>query len=174
MRTLALQMSEFSSHERPCAANTELLHVRELCAADVSTLGPAHCAAFGYVLLMATLFCMSRHQILVGRIRDETMLELGVRLEDRGDESVWKLEDADVLRREQQAKQQAAAEQKLKKLTMAQSKKDAVRCLYLCKSSLLRFVYWSARSNGSSLQICMLQETVPSERSASLDECLYV
>ena len=59
------------------------------------------------------------------------MLELGVRLEDRGDESVWKLEDADVLRREQQAKQQAAAEQKLKKLTMAHSKKDAVRCLHL-------------------------------------------
>lgn len=59
------------------------------------------------------------------RIRDETMLELGVRLEDRGDESVWKLDDADVLRREQQAKQQAAAEQKLKKLTMAHSKKDA-------------------------------------------------
>ena len=60
------------------------------------------------------------------RIRDETMLELGVRLEDRGDESVWKLEDPAVLRREQQAKQQAAAEQKLKKLVMAHSKKQAV------------------------------------------------
>ena len=54
------------------------------------------------------------------------MLELGVRLEDRGDESVWKLEDPAVLRREQQAKQQAAAEQKLKKLVMAHSKKQAV------------------------------------------------
>lgn len=59
------------------------------------------------------------------RIRDETMLELGVRLEDRGDESVWKLEDPAVLRREQQAKQQAAAEQKLKKLVMAHSRKQA-------------------------------------------------
>ena len=54
------------------------------------------------------------------------MLELGVRLEDRGDESIWKLEDPDVLRQEQQAKQQAAAEQKFKKLNMAHSKKQAV------------------------------------------------
>ena len=60
------------------------------------------------------------------RIRDETMLELGVRLEDRGDESVWKLEDPIVLRREQQAKQQDTAEQKLKKLVSAHSKKQAV------------------------------------------------
>jgi len=60
------------------------------------------------------------------RIRDETMLELGVRLEDRGDESVWKLEDPAVLRREQQAKQQDAAEQKLKKLVSAHNKKQAV------------------------------------------------
>ncbi|KAL3152254.1 hypothetical protein ABBQ32_001333 [Trebouxia sp. C0010 RCD-2024] len=59
------------------------------------------------------------------RIRDETMLELGVRLEDRGDESVWKLEDPDVLRQEQEAKQQAAAEQKYKKAIMAHSKKQA-------------------------------------------------
>ncbi|DBB16222.1 TPA: hypothetical protein ACH3X3_014548 [Trebouxia sp. C0006] len=59
------------------------------------------------------------------RIRDETMLELGVRLEDRGDESVWKLEDPAILRREQQAKQQDAAEQKLKKLVSAHSKKQA-------------------------------------------------
>ena len=54
------------------------------------------------------------------------MLELGVRLEDRGDDSIWKLEDPAVLRREQQAKQQAAAEQKYKKATMAHSKKHAV------------------------------------------------
>lgn len=54
------------------------------------------------------------------------MLELGVRLEDRGDESVWKLEDPDVLRQEQEAKQQAAAEQKYKKAIMAHSKKQAV------------------------------------------------
>lgn len=54
------------------------------------------------------------------------MLELGVRLEDRGDDSIWKLEDPAVLRREQQAKQQAAAEQKHKKAIMAHSKKQAV------------------------------------------------
>ena len=60
------------------------------------------------------------------RIRDETMLELGVQLEDRGDESVWKLEDPEVLRRAHQEKQQAAVEQKIKKLSMAHSKKDAV------------------------------------------------
>ena len=54
------------------------------------------------------------------------MLELGVRLEDRGEDSIWKLEDPAVLRREQQAKQQAAAEQKYKKATMAHSKKQAV------------------------------------------------
>ncbi|DBA81679.1 TPA: hypothetical protein ACH3X1_007426 [Trebouxia sp. C0004] len=69
----------------------------------------------------------SAGQILAAcdRIRDETMLELGVRLEDRGDESVWKLEDPAVLRREQQAKQQDAAEQKLKKLVSAHNKKQA-------------------------------------------------
>ena len=55
------------------------------------------------------------------------MIKLGVRLEDRGDESVWKLEDPEVLQSEQQAKQQAAAEQKLKKTAMLHSKKDAVR-----------------------------------------------
>ena len=54
------------------------------------------------------------------------MLELGVRLEDRGDDSIWKLEDPAVLRREQQAKQQAAAEQKHKKAAMAHSMKQAV------------------------------------------------
>lgn len=59
------------------------------------------------------------------------MLELGVRLEDRGDESIWKLEDPDVLRQEQQAKQQAAAEQKYKKATVAHSKKQAVRSVIM-------------------------------------------
>ena len=54
------------------------------------------------------------------------MMELGVQLEDRGDESVWKLEDPEVLRKAHQEKQQAAAEQKIKKLSMAHSKKDAV------------------------------------------------
>lgn len=49
-----------------------------------------------------------------------------MRLEDRGDDSIWKLEDPAVLRREQQAKQQAAAEQKYKKASMAHSKKQAV------------------------------------------------
>lgn len=49
-----------------------------------------------------------------------------MRLEDRGDDSIWKLEDPAVLRREQQAKQQAAAEQKFKKASMAHSKKQAV------------------------------------------------
>lgn len=57
------------------------------------------------------------------------MLELGVRLEDRGDDSIWKLEDPAVLRREQQAKQQAAAEQKYKKALAAHSKKQAVRSI---------------------------------------------
>lgn len=53
-------------------------------------------------------------------------MELGVQLEDRGDESVWKLEDPEVLRRAHQEKQQAAVEQSIKKLSMAQSKKTAV------------------------------------------------
>ncbi len=64
------------------------------------------------------------------------MLELGVRLEDRGDDSIWKLEDPAVLRREQQAKQQAAAEQKLKKAVMAHSKKQAVSLVTPCHTSL--------------------------------------
>lgn len=62
------------------------------------------------------------------RIRDETMIELGVQLEDRGDVSVWKLEDPSVLQKAYQEKQQAAHEQKLKKAIMVHSKKDAV-CL---------------------------------------------
>ena len=62
------------------------------------------------------------------RIRDETMLELGVRLEDRGDDSVWKLDDPKVLRQEQEAKRQALAEQQLKKAVAAHNKKQAV-CL---------------------------------------------
>lgn len=57
------------------------------------------------------------------------MMELGVQLEDRGDESVWKLEDPAVLRRAHHEKQQAAVQQKIKKLSMAHSKKDAVRLM---------------------------------------------
>ena len=49
-----------------------------------------------------------------------------MRLEDRGDESIWKLEDPAVLQREQQAKQQAAADHKYTEATAAHSKKQAV------------------------------------------------
>ena len=80
------------------------------------------------------------------------MLELGVRLEDRGADSIWKLEDPAVLRREQQAKQQAAAEQKYKKAVMAHSKKQAVggiqciivlyTCFTLCMVSMAAESLW--------------------------------
>lgn len=75
------------------------------------------------------------------------MLELGVRLEDRGAESIWKLEDPAVLRREQQAKQQAAAEQKYKKAAVAHSKKQAVSfvCFITVIQTSFTFV-WGARS----------------------------
>ena len=102
---------------------------------------------------------------LLCRIRDETMMELGVQLEDRGDESVWKLEDPEVLRKAHQEKQQAAAEQKIKKLSMAHSKKDAVsmqlhlpvislqlpllgRCAYivsLLTAILLTYCHWQGQ-----------------------------
>ncbi|KAI3425944.1 hypothetical protein D9Q98_007914 [Chlorella vulgaris] len=51
------------------------------------------------------------------RVRDDTLVELGIRLEDKPDgSSVWKPEDPAVLRAEQQERQRAAAEARSKKL----------------------------------------------------------
>lgn len=87
------------------------------------------------------------------RIRDETMLDLGVRLEDRGDESIWKLEDPDVLRQEQRAKQQAAAEQKYKKVTTAHSKKQAVGSIPMSQSPAQLIISFMVQRHGSEALI---------------------
>lgn len=51
------------------------------------------------------------------RVRDNTLVELGVRLEDRPDgTSVWKLEDAETLRQEAAVKAATAAAARHKKL----------------------------------------------------------
>ena len=81
------------------------------------------------------------------------MMEMGVQLEDRGDESVWKLEDPDVLRRAHHEKQQAAVEQKIKKLSMAHSKKDAVR-LMLANPAAVRYWHTLASLSLHSQHLC--------------------
>eukprot|EP00899_Mesostigma_viride_P011633 jgi/Mesvir1/20470/Mv12360-RA.1 len=54
---------------------------------------------------------------LCDRVRDETLVDLGVRLEDRtGQSAVWKLDDPVVLRKERDEKARAAAEAAAKKL----------------------------------------------------------
>lgn len=68
-----------------------------------------------------------------------------MRLEDRGEDSIWKLEDPAVLRREQQAKQQAAAEQKFKKASMAHSKKQAVGFCHVTVVTLVQPVMHGTR-----------------------------
>lgn len=50
------------------------------------------------------------------QLRDSTMVELGVRVEDRTGGSIWKLDDKDTLRKEVQAKLAARAEQAASKL----------------------------------------------------------
>eukprot|EP00746_Dinoflagellata_sp_MGD_P136847 gnl/MRDRNA2_/MRDRNA2_70704_c0_seq1.p1 gnl/MRDRNA2_/MRDRNA2_70704_c0~~gnl/MRDRNA2_/MRDRNA2_70704_c0_seq1.p1 ORF type:complete len:940 (-),score=174.31 gnl/MRDRNA2_/MRDRNA2_70704_c0_seq1:222-3041(-) len=52
------------------------------------------------------------------KCRDETMVDLGVRLEDRASNaSVWKLEDAETLRRELQAAKAQQLEREIEKVT---------------------------------------------------------
>lgn len=78
-------------------------------------------------------------------MRDDTLVELGIRLEDKPDgSSVWKPEDPAVLRAEQQERQRAAAEARSKKLRSQLDLKTKVggcpdmprlclcRRLYLC------------------------------------------
>lgn len=49
--------------------------------------------------------------------RDQTMVELGVRLEDKaGQPSIWKLEDKETLRREQAEKEEKERDARLRKL----------------------------------------------------------
>ncbi|KAL4430549.1 hypothetical protein ABPG77_005789 [Micractinium sp. CCAP 211/92] len=51
------------------------------------------------------------------RVRDDTLVELGIRLEDKPDgSSVWKQDDPEVLRAEQEERRRAAAEARSKKL----------------------------------------------------------
>ena len=49
-------------------------------------------------------------------MRDETCVDLGVRVEDRADGALWKLDDPATMRRELQAKAAAERETKAKKL----------------------------------------------------------
>ena len=44
------------------------------------------------------------------KLRDEGMVDLGVRVEDRAEGAVWKLDNPDELRKEVQAKRAAATE----------------------------------------------------------------
>jgi hypothetical protein len=56
-------------------------------------------------------------RVLARRVRDDTLVALGVRLEDKPDgSSVWKLEDPAVLRAELEERRRAAAEARGKKL----------------------------------------------------------
>jgi cysteinyl-tRNA synthetase len=56
---------------------------------------------------------------LADTLRDDLLPELGVRLEDKGkDQSVWKLDDVNVLRKERELKREA---QKLKEAQKAEA-----------------------------------------------------
>ncbi len=48
-------------------------------------------------------------------MRDETLVDLGVRLEDKGGKSTWKLDDPEVLQRERNDKIQKGKEKLLEK-----------------------------------------------------------
>ncbi len=52
---------------------------------------------------------------LADRVRDETMVNLGVRFEDKGGKSTWKLDDPEVLQRERDEKIQKDKEKLLQK-----------------------------------------------------------
>lgn len=59
------------------------------------------------------------------RVRDHTLVDLGIRLEDRPTgKAVWKKEDPAVLRAEVEAKERAAMEAKTKKLLSALERKE--------------------------------------------------
>ena len=62
---------------------------------------------------------------LCDKLRDEAMVDLGVRLEDRAEGAVWKLDDPATLRKEVQAKLAARAEQAATKLLNKISLKTA-------------------------------------------------
>lgn len=53
----------------------------------------------------------------VGAVRDETLVDAGVRLEDKPDgSSVWKLDDPDVMKAESAQKNREMVQAKMKKL----------------------------------------------------------
>lgn len=61
------------------------------------------------------------------RLRDEALVELGVRLEDKPDgSSVWKADDPAVLRAEIEERRRTAAEARLRKLRSALESKRKV------------------------------------------------
>ena len=49
-------------------------------------------------------------------IRDETLANLGIRVEDSAEKSIWKMDDPEVIRKEVEEKRQKAEEAKAKKL----------------------------------------------------------
>eukprot|EP00534_Pseudo-nitzschia_fraudulenta_P006377 CAMPEP_0201180444 /NCGR_PEP_ID=MMETSP0851-20130426/116201_1 /ASSEMBLY_ACC=CAM_ASM_000631 /TAXON_ID=183588 /ORGANISM="Pseudo-nitzschia fraudulenta, Strain WWA7" /LENGTH=778 /DNA_ID=CAMNT_0047464655 /DNA_START=16 /DNA_END=2352 /DNA_ORIENTATION=+ len=51
------------------------------------------------------------------KVRDETFANLGVRIEDSTDKSIWKMDDPEVIRKEVEEKRQKALEAAAKKLT---------------------------------------------------------
>lgn len=53
---------------------------------------------------------------LCDRMRDQTMVDLGVRVEDRAEKALWSLADPSVMRKEMQAKLAAAMEAQVSKL----------------------------------------------------------
>ena len=53
---------------------------------------------------------------LCDQLRDETLVELGVRVEDRAEGALWKLDEPEVLRRELQAKQAKQLEDRATKM----------------------------------------------------------
>eukprot|EP00898_Chlorokybus_atmophyticus_P002631 jgi/Chlat1/3369/Chrsp23S03805 len=76
-------------------------------------------AAFRDTVRLAARADAPKQAILAAcdRVRDETMVELGVQLEDRGDSpSVWKLEDPALLKKERDDKLRQAAQAQLKKI----------------------------------------------------------
>ena len=64
---------------------------------------------------------------LCDQLRDETLIDLGVRVEDRAEGALWKLDEPEVLRRELQAKQAKQLEDRaIKMLNKLNAKLEAL------------------------------------------------
>lgn len=75
---------------------------------------------------------------LADNFRDYTMVDLGVRLEDRVDGSTWKLDEPTVLRGERDEKLKKAAEEK--RLKLERSRDRQVFSKFINSSSSLKLV----------------------------------